>query len=236
QQYIGVTEKKALKRFQLMNQYICYDKVKIQQEDNNQVLIFCHSRAECAKTAKALQDMAVSNDELEIFLREDGASTEILKEEVESVKSPDLKDVLTYGFAIHHAGLAKEDRELVEDLFADKHIQVLVCTATLAWGVNLPVHSVIIKGTQMYNPEKFDSEGEGIIITNHSELQYYMSLMNLQLPVESRLIKVLLNHLNAIDLMSYATAEEGEGGAFVKPGLEEALENVLGTVKEPALG
>jgi hypothetical protein len=27
-------------------------------------------------------------------------------------------------------------------------------TATLAWGVNLPAHAVIIKGTQMYNPEK----------------------------------------------------------------------------------
>jgi pre-mRNA-splicing helicase BRR2 len=29
-----------------------------------------------------------------------------------------------------------------------------VSTATLAWGVNLPAHTVIIKGTQIYNPEK----------------------------------------------------------------------------------
>lgn len=27
-------------------------------------------------------------------------------------------------------------------------------TATLAWGVNLPAHTVILKGTQMYSPEK----------------------------------------------------------------------------------
>lgn len=27
-------------------------------------------------------------------------------------------------------------------------------TATLAWGVNLPAHTVIIKGTQVYSPEK----------------------------------------------------------------------------------
>lgn len=62
--------------------------------------------------------------------------------------------MLPYGFAIHHAGMTRLDRTLVEDLFADRHIQVLVSTATLAWGVNLPAHTVIIKGTQIYNPEK----------------------------------------------------------------------------------
>ena len=66
----------------------------------------------------------------------------------------ELKDLLPYGFAIHHAGMSRVDRTLVEDLFADRHIQVLVSTATLAWGVNLPAHTVIIKGTQVYSPEK----------------------------------------------------------------------------------
>jgi superfamily II RNA helicase len=91
----------------------------------------------------------------------------------------------------------------VEDLFADGHIQVLVSTSTLAWGVNLPAHTVIIKGTQIYSPEKgawvelsaldvlqmlgragrpqyYDSEGQGIVITTQSELQYYLSLLNQQ--------------------------------------------------------
>ncbi len=60
-----------------------------------------------------------------------------------------LKDLLPYGFGIHHAGMSRVDRTLVEELFADGHIQVLVSTATLAWGVNLPAHTVIIKGTQV---------------------------------------------------------------------------------------
>jgi len=217
QQYIGITEKKALKRFQLMNE-ICYEKV-LQQAGKNQVLIFTHSRADTAKTAKALRDLALENDTVAQFVRDDSASREILREESESVKNPDLKDLLPYGFAIHHAGMVRSDRSLVEDLFADKHIQVLVSTATLAWGVNLPCHTVILKGTQMYNPEQgrwtelspldvmqmlgragrfgLDSEGEGIIMTQHSELQYYLSLMNQQLPIESQFIKRLPDMLNA---------------------------------------
>jgi pre-mRNA-splicing helicase BRR2 len=217
-QYIGITERNAFKRFQLQNE-ICYEKAIDQRRERYQLLIFVHSRAECGKTAKALRDLAIERDELSLFLREGSASQEILREESMNVKNGDLKDVLSNGFAIHHAGMVQEDRELVEDLFADRHVSVLCCTATLAWGVNLPAHAVIIRGTQIYDPSKgrwaelspldvlqmlgragrpqYDSQGEGIILTQHSQLQYYLSLTNLQLPVESQLIKTLPDHLNA---------------------------------------
>ncbi|CAB3996101.1 U5 small nuclear ribonucleo 200 kDa helicase, partial [Paramuricea clavata] len=217
QQYIGVTEKKPVKRLQIMND-IVYDKV-MENAGRNQVLIFVHSRKETGKTARAVRDLCLDKDTLGLFLREDSASTEVLRTEADQVKNAELKDLLPYGFAIHHAGMTRVDRTLVEDLFADKHIQVLVSTATLAWGVNLPAHTVIIKGTQIYNPEKgrwvelgaldvlqmlgragrpqYDSKGEGILITSHSELQYYLSLMNQQLPVESHFIEKIADSLNA---------------------------------------
>ena len=67
------------------------------------------------------------------------------------------------GVGMHHAGMLRADRSLTERLFADGLIKVLCCTATLAWGVNLPAHTVIIKGTQLYNPQKggFTDLGEG---------------------------------------------------------------------------
>lgn len=217
QQYIGITEKKAIKRFQLMNE-ILYEKV-IDNAGKNQILIFVHSRKETGKTARAVRDMCLEKDTLGHFLREGSASTEVLRSEAEQVKNLELKDLLPYGFGIHHAGMSRVDRTLVEDLFADRHIQVLVSTATLAWGVNLPAHTVVIKGTQIYNPEKgrwvelgaldvlqmlgragrpqYDTKGEGILITNHSELQYYLSLLNQQLPIESQLISKLPDVLNA---------------------------------------
>ena len=38
---------------------------------------------------------------------------------------------------------------MVEQLFSRGFIRVLVCTATLAWGVNLPAHAVVIKVTSL---------------------------------------------------------------------------------------
>ncbi|PIA32529.1 hypothetical protein AQUCO_04400019v1 [Aquilegia coerulea] len=217
QQYIGISVKKPLQRFQLMND-LCYEKV-LHAAGKHQVLIFVHSRKETSKTGNAIRDTALAKNTISRFLKEDSASREILLSHTELVKSKDLKDLLPYGFAIHHAGMARADRQLVEDLFADGHVQVLVSTATLAWGVNLPAHTVIIKGTQVYNPDKgawtelspldvmqmlgragrpqFDTYGEGIILTGHTELQYYLSLMNQQLPIESQFVSKLADQLNA---------------------------------------
>lgn len=50
--------------------------------------------------------------------------------------------------------MLRSDRNLMERLFSQGLLKVLCTTATLAWGVNLPAHTVIIKGTQLYNPQK----------------------------------------------------------------------------------
>jgi pre-mRNA-splicing helicase BRR2 len=217
QSYVGVAEKKVMKRYQVMNE-ITYEKCAA-EAGKNQILVFVHSRKETAKTAKALRDLAIEHETIVKFLRQDSASREILQQESDTAKNAELKELLPYGFAVHHAGLTRGDRTLVEDLFADGHIQVLVSTATLAWGVNLPAHTVIIKGTSVYSPEKgrwtelspqdvlqmlgragrpqFDTFGEGTIITTQSELQYYLSLLNTQLPIESQLVSRLPDILNA---------------------------------------
>lgn len=162
----------------------------------------------------------MERDEHHLFFDSE-ASRQHLKEKAAqyTLKSEDLKRLLPEGFAIHHAGLCRSDRTAVEELFRSGLVQVLVSTMTLAWGVNLPAHTVIIKGTQMYSPEQsawvelspqdvlqmlgragrpqFERCGEGIIITRASELQYYLSLLNAQLPIESQLMKRLADHLNA---------------------------------------
>ena len=44
---------------------------------------------------------------------------------------------------------------------------------------------------------QYDTKGEGILITSHGELQYYLSLLNQQLPIESQMVAKLADMLNA---------------------------------------
>ncbi|KAH7825363.1 putative RNA helicase-related protein required for pre-mRNA splicing, related [Monocercomonoides exilis] len=219
QTYIGVKETKGKAKEQLMNSLV-YEKILqlIGSRENIQPLIvFVHSRKETAETAKYIRDRAFEDGILHGLTSDD--SKPILTAEAENVLDMSLKSTLPDGIGIHHAGLALQDRRLVEDLFDGRHISVLVSTATLAWGVNLPAHTVIIKGTQVYSPEKsawvevspmdimqmlgragrpqHDASGEGVVITSRTELQYYLYVMNEQLPIESQLITRLADHINA---------------------------------------
>ena len=232
QEFIGVTDKKAIKQLKTMND-VCYTKVLEQiGTQGNQMLIFVHSRKETAKTAKYIRDKALELETIGQILRSDAASREILTSEADSVADRDLKDLMPYGIGIHHAGMNRADRSSVEELFAGGDLRLLVCTATLAWGVNLPAHAVIIKGTQIYSPEKgswvelspqdvlqmlgragrpqYDSFGEGIIITTQTEIQYYLSLLNQQLPIESQFVSKLVDNLNAeVVLGNVRSRDEG---------------------------
>lgn len=57
---------------------------------------------------------------------------------------------------------------------------------------------------------QFDSYGEGIIITGHSELQFYLSLFNQQLPIESQFVKAIPDALNAEVVLGTITVRARE--------------------------
>ena len=218
QQFIGVKESNPLKCKAVMNE-ICYDKVFDSITKGNQIMVFVHSRKDTAKTGEQLIDIARSKNTLEKFKVDDYDFPPWVKKEVEKSKNKELKMLFQYGFGIHHAGMLRSDRSLTEKLFYEGYIKVLSCTATLAWGVNLPAHTVIIKGTQLYDAKQgtfidlgmldvmqifgragrpqFDTSGEGIIITTHNKLNHYLALLNQQLPIESQFLNSVPNHLNA---------------------------------------
>ncbi|KAI4303767.1 hypothetical protein MLD38_039362 [Melastoma candidum] len=218
QQYIGISEQNFLARTELLNE-VCYKKVVDSVKQGHQAMVFVHSRKDTAKTAEKLVELARRNDELDLFSTETHPQFSLIKKEVHKSRNKDLVELFGYGFGVHHAGMLRADRGLTERLFSDGLLKVLVCTATLAWGVNLPAHTVVIKGTQLYDPKaggwkdlgmldvmqifgragrpQFDKSGEGIIITSHDKLSYYLRLLTSQLPIESQFISSLKDNLNA---------------------------------------
>eukprot|EP00850_Spirogloea_muscicola_P019803 SM000199S05430 [mRNA] locus=s199:136670:144105:- [translate_table: standard] len=119
----------------------------------------------------------------------------------------------------HNGGMDHRDRHLVEGLFRNADLQVLCTTNTLAHGVNLPAHLVVIKSTQYYNKEQggyveygrsmllqmagragrpqFDDSGCVVIMTRKDTVHLYEHLLSGSEPVESELLGCITEHLNA---------------------------------------
>ena len=70
-----------------------------------------------------------------------------------TILANDIPGTMTSGVAFHHAGLDSADRSAVQKAFSDGQISVICCTSTLAVGVNLPCHLVIIKNTVTWQEE-----------------------------------------------------------------------------------
>ena len=116
-------------------------------------LVFCATRSGCLDTAKAVSRAA---QEAGVDLVRSVDQRQVLQEGAQRASTKALGDLIRLGVAFHHAGLKPEDRELVEGLFASQQLSVLCATCTLAVGVNLPAHLVVVKGTMQWVSEEQD--------------------------------------------------------------------------------
>eukprot|EP00049_Salpingoeca_infusionum_P009352 m.155779 g.155779 ORF g.155779 m.155779 type:complete len:1317 (+) comp14311_c0_seq21:295-4245(+) len=181
-------------------------------------LVFCLSRKSTIDTAKSLKS-ALRHSRVRNL---DGPAKQC--------EDPALRDLVPFGVAMHHAGLSASDRRLVEQLFTSGQLSIVTATSTLAMGVNMPAHLVIIKGTTQYTPSgneelnvakvlqmigragrpQFDTHGVALILTRQSSKAKYESLLNGMQPIESSLHLQLVEHLNAeIALGTIQDVEQG---------------------------
>ncbi|XP_042742758.1 activating signal cointegrator 1 complex subunit 3 isoform X2 [Lagopus leucura] len=230
QTFIGIKTTNKVQQLNHMDE-VCYENVLKQIMAGHQVMVFVHARNATVRTAMALREKAKNNGHICHFLSPQGSAYGQAEKQVQRSRNKQLRELFPDGFSIHHAGMLRQDRSLVENLFSNGHIKVLVCTATLAWGVNLPAHAVVIKGTQIYAAKRgsfvdlgildvmqifgragrpqFDKFGEGIIITTHDKLSHYLTLLTQQNPIESQFLESLADNLNAeIALGTVTNVEE----------------------------
>lgn len=172
------------------------------------ILVFCYTRKSCEQTAMVLAEWWSKQR------KQDRAWSEP-KEKV-NVSNRDLRDLLDCGIAYHHAGLDVQDRHAVETGFLGGHVSVICCTSTLAVGVNLPCHLVVLKGTLGYTDGKlgeysdlevmqmlgragrpqFDDSAVAVIMTRSGKVERYNKMISGQDTLESTL------HLNFIELLN----------------------------------
>lgn len=173
------------------------------------IMIFCTTRASCVKTAKLLATWWLSRNAAD--RRWEPPTRQV------AVADKDLKETVPSGVAFHHAGLHTDDRTQIEKGFLNHNINVICCTSTLAVGVNLPCHLVIVKNTVTYTDEglqeysdlemmqmlgragrpQFDTGAVAVIMTRSVKARKYEMMVTGQELLESRLHSNLIDHMNA---------------------------------------
>lgn len=220
QHFIGVKGKAGSKTSRDNIDHTTFEKLKELLKQDKQVMVFVHSRKDTVLTARMLYSMAVDDGCADLFQPDpDDPAYQRAMSDLKTTRGRELRDIIPKGFGCHNAGMARSDRNFVERVFSEGAIKVLCCTATLAWGVNLPAAAVVIKGTQLYSAEagkfvdlgildvlqifgragrpQFQDSGIGYICTTHDKLQHYLSAVTQQQPIESKFSQRLVDNLNA---------------------------------------
>lgn len=211
--------------------------------NEGQCLVFEATRKNCSDFAKKLsyhfqaQELEESTPELEKLI-------ETLLSSSPNQLSQMLAETIRNRVAFHHAGLNSFQRETIEAGFKKGLIKVIVCTPTLAAGLNMPARRVIIRNYTRYikgegnvpipvldykqmagraGRPHLDPYGESVLIAESKEDVKKLKKMYITAPseiVESSLAEKdnFENHLLAIINNHYGnTIEEIEG--FLKESL-----------------
>lgn len=179
-------------------------------------LVFVSSRRQTRLTAQDLLSFLAAETDSKAWLHMPESE---MNQIVATIRDSSLKLCLPFGIGIHHAGLEDHDRRITEELFVNQKIQVLIATATLAWGVNFPAHLVVIKGTEFFNAKigryedmpitdvlqmmgragrpQFDTSGVAVVLVHDIKKNFYKKFLYEPFPVESSLLQVMPDHVNA---------------------------------------
>ncbi|KAK4038039.1 hypothetical protein C8A01DRAFT_37998 [Parachaetomium inaequale] len=81
-------------------------------------------------------------------------SSEELEERLKTLRPGTVRepfiDALRRGVGVHHAGMNRQYRQVVEMLFRKGYLTVVVATGTLAMGINMPCKTVVFTGDSIY--------------------------------------------------------------------------------------
>ncbi|KAI9011898.1 Sec63 Brl domain-containing protein [Phycomyces nitens] len=188
------------------NNMFLFDK-SLDWNSSKPTLIFCSTRKSTQSACETLLKM-MGKRRIQTL----GQGDSCLGNNSVKFKDKTLAAFVNKGIGFHHAGLDSSDRHNIEQLFMQKAIRVIATTSTLAVGVNLPAHLVIIKSTKGYQnggwseyPDLdilqmigragrpgLDDSGIAVIMTTTDMELRYKSLVSGANQIESRLQSTFL--------------------------------------------
>ncbi|WP_324759991.1 DEAD/DEAH box helicase [Haloarcula montana] len=181
--------------------------------EEGQALVFVSSRQDTVQAAKKARDELTERD-VPMGARGDYD----FHNDAADLSNDTLRQSVLDGVGFHHAGLAREDKNRVEQWFKEGKIQLLFSTSTLAWGVNLPARCVVIRDTKLHDPLEgevdmspldilqmlgragrpgYDDRGYAWVVCDRADADKYRKLLRDGKEIESRLAAELDAHLNA---------------------------------------
>ncbi|MFX1353621.1 MAG: DEAD/DEAH box helicase [Promethearchaeota archaeon] len=121
--------------------------VKQTLDQKGQVLIFLNKRKSTQQTSFSLKNVVKNHiDESDLN------KCKKIEKKLGEIRGghKDLKKIVKYGLAFHHAGLLPKERKLIEDGFRKKMLKVICATTTLSAGINTPSRVVILRDFKKY--------------------------------------------------------------------------------------
>jgi antiviral helicase SLH1 len=127
QRFIAVKGKPGSPQSRMNLDLVTYEKVSQLVREGHQVMVFVHARKETVKAALALRETASKDGVLHEFSCEEHPSFGHFRREIGASRNKEMKQLFDDGFGIHHAGMLRSDRTMMERMFNARAIKV--CTA-----------------------------------------------------------------------------------------------------------
>eukprot|EP01039_Chlorochromonas_danica_P001444 gene1444-1569_t len=121
------------------------------------VVVFSFSKKKCEELADYLkgQDLITNRERGRVLQVVTTVLQRLSPVDVELPQILRLKELVSRGIAVHHSGLLPLLKELVEMLFAQGLVKVLLATETFAMGVNMPARAVVFNGYRKHDGKSF---------------------------------------------------------------------------------